>query len=219
MSETASRRRCVSHLHGHRTRADAVEDLARELFGHHAARRGVEHQRRRMRGREPVVQPVHPEIRDRRHVDQHFRHHHEQKRQAEQLSGQSETAASASADVFGYAGFDFRSVHQPQAISFIRSSEAPKQPMMERNSGLVKLRAKKSIAARFPTSARIGYGRTTPAMDRIFIPLRRPQAPMVAIISPASAPTMVAPRILPRGVVTILIWPCVSRSVCARSFS
>lgn len=50
----------------------------------------------------------------------------------------------------------------PQPISgprSFRSSVHPKRrsiAMMERNSGLVKLRAKKLIAARFPTSARTG---------------------------------------------------------------
>jgi hypothetical protein len=39
------------------------------------------------------------------------------------------------------------------------------------------------------------------------------------INSPACAPTMLAPRILPLASVTTLTNPSASRSVCARSFS
>ena len=41
----------------------------------------------------------------------------------------------------------------------------------------------------------------------------------VVTSSPAAGPTIVAPKILPRGLVITLIWPPVSRSACARSFS
>ena len=34
-----------AHLHGDGAGADAVEDLLGEVFGHHSARRGLEHQR------------------------------------------------------------------------------------------------------------------------------------------------------------------------------
>ena len=44
----------VADLHRDRLGADAVEDLARQALRHHAARRGVEHERRRVRGGEAV---------------------------------------------------------------------------------------------------------------------------------------------------------------------
>ena len=68
----------VAHLDRQRARADALQDLLGEAFRHHAAGRGIEHQRGGVRGGEPVVQPVEPEIGDRRHIDQDFRQHHEQ---------------------------------------------------------------------------------------------------------------------------------------------
>jgi hypothetical protein len=40
--------------------------------------------------------------------------------------------------------------------------------MVERNIGLVKLRAKKPMVSRFPISSRTAYGMTTPAMARIY---------------------------------------------------
>ena len=80
----------VAHLHGDSARADAVENLFREAFGHHAARCCIEHERGRMRGGKPVVQPVQAEIRDRRNVNQNFRHHHEQDGEQQQLSGKAD---------------------------------------------------------------------------------------------------------------------------------
>ncbi len=69
----------LAHLHRHCPGADAVENLPGETLRHHAARRRVEHQRRGVRGGQAVVEPGQAEIRDRRHVDQHFRQHHEQR--------------------------------------------------------------------------------------------------------------------------------------------
>src|SRR5262249_11021403 len=74
------------------------------------------------------------------------------------------------------------------------------------------------MAARFPMSPRIGYGNTVTAKARTLRcwPTASAQG---AISSPAWAPTMVAPRMRPPGVVTTLMWPAGSRSICARSFS
>ena len=77
-----------------RARADAVENLFREAFRHHAARRGVKHERRGVRGRKPVAQPVETKISDRRNVNQNFRHHHEQDGQQQQLSGEADARLS-----------------------------------------------------------------------------------------------------------------------------
>ena len=84
----------IAHLHRNRARADAVENLFREAFRHHAARRGVEHERRRVRGRKPVVQPIQSKIRDRRNVNQNFRHHHEQDGEQQQFSGEADARLS-----------------------------------------------------------------------------------------------------------------------------
>ena len=92
ISETASRRRCVAHLHRDRPGADRCrESAARQRVRHHAARRRLQHQRGGVRGGEPVVEPVQAEVGDRRHVDQHFRDHHEQDREDEQLAGQAQS--------------------------------------------------------------------------------------------------------------------------------
>ena len=76
-----------AHLHGDGARPDAVEDLLGQAVGHHAVWRGIEHQRRRIGAGEPVVQPHQAIERDRGHIDQHFRDHHEQDREDEELSG------------------------------------------------------------------------------------------------------------------------------------
>ena len=90
--------------------------------------------------------------------------------------------------------------------------------MMRRSKGRVKLGVKKSMAARLPISDSVGYGSTTPVSARIFSPCAIASV-QVAINSPACAPTMVTPRILPFLSVTTLMWPRVSRSVWARSLS
>ena len=67
----------VAHLDGHRVRADAVEDHLGEALRHHLLGRGVDHQRGGVRRRQPVVEPVQPEVRDPRHIDENFRHRDE----------------------------------------------------------------------------------------------------------------------------------------------
>ncbi|MDB5574376.1 MAG: hypothetical protein JWR79_1533 [Tardiphaga sp.] len=71
-------------------RADALENLPRQRFRHHAERGGIQHQSGGIGGREPVVEPVDAEIGDRRHVDQDFRDHHQRNREQQQLAGQAE---------------------------------------------------------------------------------------------------------------------------------
>jgi len=75
-----------AHLHRHRARTDGVENLLAELVGDDAVRRGVEHERRGVSGGQPVLQPYDAEIGDRRHIDQHFRDHHEENRENEEFS-------------------------------------------------------------------------------------------------------------------------------------
>ena len=97
------------------------ENLARQAFRHHAARRGVEHERRGMRGMQLVVQPVETEIGDRRHIDQHFRQHHEQDREQQQLAGQSESACGAPGPEPGRPEANCRSWFVPAFSNIIRS--------------------------------------------------------------------------------------------------
>ena len=78
----------LAHLHGDGTRADAVEHLTRQRVGH--VRRRLQHQRGGIGGVQPVPEPVQPEIGDRRHIDQHFRDHHEQDRKDQELAGQAQ---------------------------------------------------------------------------------------------------------------------------------
>src|SRR3979490_1174716 len=87
---------------------------------------------------------------------------------------------------------------------------APAQPkrrnkaMMRRTHTLVKPRVKYVMDARFPISARVGYGIITPKSVRILLRLVVSSA-QVAINSPAPAPTMEAPRIRPLRSVTTLM--------------
>ena len=80
----------IAHLHRHRSGADAFEDLLGEALRHHAARRGIEHQRGGMRGGQPVVEPIEAEIGDRWNIDQDFRHHHEYDGEQQQLAGEAQ---------------------------------------------------------------------------------------------------------------------------------
>jgi hypothetical protein len=82
----------LAHFDGDRARADAAEDLARQRLRHHAGRRRIEHQRRRVRRGQPIIETIDPEIRDRGHVDQHFRDHHQRNRKQQQLAGQAKPA-------------------------------------------------------------------------------------------------------------------------------
>ncbi len=91
----------LTHLDGDRAGADAAEDFARQRIRHHAGGRRVQHQRGGVGRRQPVVQPVHPEIGDRGHIDQDFRDHHQRNGQQQQLAGQAEPARRQRPQVFG----------------------------------------------------------------------------------------------------------------------
>ena len=113
-----------------------LENLVRQAFRHHAARRRVEDKRRRVRGSQPVIQPVEPKICDRRHVNHNFGHHHKHDRQQKQLAGESDARLSRSRLRFDHA-FWF--------IGPIPISPQPKiliQPMMRRAQTPVKLGVK-----------------------------------------------------------------------------
>ena len=98
MSLTRKQLALVAHFDRDHLGADAVENLL-----HHLGRQvdlvalgclRVEHERNGARDREPVGEPVQPEIRDRRHIDQHFRDHHEQDREQQKLAREAEAQAS-----------------------------------------------------------------------------------------------------------------------------
>ena len=82
----------LPHLDGDRARADAAEDLPRQRIRDHARGCGIQHQRRGVGRRQPVVQPVDPEIGDRGHVDQQSGDHDQRDGQQQQLAGQAEPA-------------------------------------------------------------------------------------------------------------------------------
>ena len=90
VAETISSRRCWPIFMATARAPMLSSTCARQRLRHHAARRGFEHQRGGVGGGQPVVEPVQPEIGDRRHIDQHFRDHHEQDREHQQLAGQAE---------------------------------------------------------------------------------------------------------------------------------
>ena len=79
----------LTHLDGNGTRTDAAEDLTRQRIRHHARRRGIQHERRGIRRRQTIIQPVHSEIGDRRHVDENFGDQDKRDRQQQQFSGQA----------------------------------------------------------------------------------------------------------------------------------
>ena len=81
-----SSRWVLTHLHGHRVRADQSRIFLASGVGHHAVRRRLEHQRGRLGGFQAVVQPADAEIGHQRHIDQHLRDHHEQDREKEELA-------------------------------------------------------------------------------------------------------------------------------------
>ena len=82
----------LPHLDGHRPRADAGENLPRQRIRDHAQRGGVQHQCRGIGRRQTLVEPVHPEIRDRRHVDQQPGDHDQGNGEQQQLAGQAKAA-------------------------------------------------------------------------------------------------------------------------------
>ena len=91
-SALASSRRCCPILMA-TARAPMLLRICRASeSGTMPERRGIQHQRRGVRRRQPVVQPVHPEIGDRGHVDQHSGDHHQRNGQQQQLAGQAEPA-------------------------------------------------------------------------------------------------------------------------------
>ena len=96
-SALASSRRCWPILMATARAPMLLEDLPRQRIRDHARGRGIQHQRRGIGRRQPVVEPVHPEIRDRGHVDQHVRDHDQRNGQQQQLAGQAEPARRPSA--------------------------------------------------------------------------------------------------------------------------
>ncbi len=82
-----------THLHGDGARADRVEHLLGQAVGN--LWRRLQHQRGGVSVGELVAQPVQPEIRDRRHIDEHFRDHHEQNREHQELVGQAKARGEA----------------------------------------------------------------------------------------------------------------------------
>ena len=82
----------LPHLDRHRAGADALENLPRQRIRDHARRRRVQHQRRGTGRRDAVVEPVHAEIRDRRHVDHQAGDHDQRNGEQQQLAGQAEPA-------------------------------------------------------------------------------------------------------------------------------
>jgi hypothetical protein len=80
----------LPHLDRHPAGADAGEDLPRQGFRDHARRGGIEHESGRVRRRQAIVQPVHPEISDRGHIDQHLGDHHQGNGEQQQFARQAE---------------------------------------------------------------------------------------------------------------------------------
>jgi hypothetical protein len=70
----------LAHLDRDRTGIDRGQDLTRQRIRHHAGGGRIQHQRGRVGRRQPIVQPVGPEIGKRRHIDQHFRNHDQRNR-------------------------------------------------------------------------------------------------------------------------------------------
>ena len=185
---------------------------------HHAARRGVEHQRGGVRGREPVVQPVEPEVRDRRHIDQHFRDHHEQDREHQQLARQAEARrARAARSVRLSAGFGPSCAmpcrHQPSSSEPAqKADDAPHPGTRQTRREVADRRAFADLR-----QGRIGHHDSGDRAD--VEPLRDARASRWRSARRHARPTMVAPRMQPFVSVMTLMWPRVSRSACARSFS
>ncbi len=82
----------LPHLDRDRAGADGGQYLPRQRVRNHAQRRGIQHQRCGVRRRQPVVQPVHPEIGNGGHVDQHARDHDQRDGEQQQLAGQAKPA-------------------------------------------------------------------------------------------------------------------------------
>ena len=82
----------LSHLDRHRAGADAFENLPRQRIRDHARGRCVQHQSCGTGRRDTVVEPVHAEIRDRRHVDHQPGDHDQGNGEQQQLARQAEPA-------------------------------------------------------------------------------------------------------------------------------
>ncbi len=80
----------LTELDGDRASTDAGQDLPRQRIRHQAGGRGIQHQRRGIGGRQPVIEPVHPEVGDRRHVDQEPGDHDQGNGQQQKLARQPE---------------------------------------------------------------------------------------------------------------------------------
>ena len=90
-SALASSRRCCPILIA-TARAPMLSGSAAPANPAPCRGRGIQHQRGGIGRRQPVVEPVHPEIRDRGHVDHQLRDHHQRDGQQQQLAGQAEPA-------------------------------------------------------------------------------------------------------------------------------
>ena len=128
----------LAHLHRDRARADRVEDLARQILRHHAARRRVQHERRRIGGGQPVVQPVGAEIGDRRDIDQHFGDHHEQDRENEKLARKPEAQPATAGRFFRRRSICHASVSATSVLGLALYPNRRSQTTMRRNQVLRK---------------------------------------------------------------------------------
>ena len=131
----------LPHLHGDGARADRVEHLPGQMVGH--VRRRLQHQRGGVGVGELVAEPVQSVVRDRRHIDQHFRDHHEQDREDEELVGQAEPRGEPllQPGAGSRLGVVRCLVHARSRKPSFRASASPNrrnQPMMRRTNGLVK---------------------------------------------------------------------------------
>ena len=91
----ASRRRCWPILMATARALMLLRISPRQRIRHHAERRRIEHQRRRVGRGDAVVEPVDPEVGDRGHIEQDGRDHHQGDGQQQQLAGQAKPTRSA----------------------------------------------------------------------------------------------------------------------------
>ena len=67
----------LAHLDGDAAGIDRGQDLARQGIWNHTGGGSIEYQRGGIRGSQPIVQAVGPEIGDGGHIDQHLRDYHQ----------------------------------------------------------------------------------------------------------------------------------------------
>ncbi len=84
-SALASRRRCCPSLMATARAPMLVRICRARRIRHHSGGGGIQHQRRGIGGRQAVIEPVHPEVGDRRHVDQEPGDHRPGNRQQQSL--------------------------------------------------------------------------------------------------------------------------------------